>query len=66
MKKADQDGSSSAKDQKEKQVITLFYQPLASPGAIPRIPQTISYAVSPEDRPVGVPLSIFHPPKPTV
>ncbi len=67
LKKSEQtQDPTNQKTQKQKQEITLYYQPLVA-SAVPQAPQQSQPRTAAlEGRPVGVPLSVFHPPRGTV
>ncbi|WP_207430886.1 hypothetical protein [Sabulibacter ruber] len=67
LKKAEQtQDPTNQKSQKQKQEITLYYQPLVAANTL-RIPhQYQQFTSTSAGRPIGVHLSVFHPPKFTV
>lgn len=64
LKKAEQtENPAQSKDQKQKQDITLYYQPLAATVMLPAAAELQLNNSAFEGRPVGVHLAIFHPPQ---
>ncbi|WP_210488632.1 hypothetical protein [Rufibacter aurantiacus] len=64
LKKAEQtQNQGNNKTQKQKQDITLYYQPIVASTTTQTLQPTLSPTSAPVGRPIGVHVSVFHPPK---